>query len=58
MARKRFRRRVGGIGDKSLRYRLILVAAAGLEPALRFSQKQILSLLCQPFHHAARAHAF
>jgi hypothetical protein len=22
------------------------------------SQKQILSLLCLPFHHAARAHAF
>ena len=34
------------------------MAAAGLRTGTPVSQKQILSLLCLPFHHAANAHAF
>jgi hypothetical protein len=30
-----------------------MVAATGLEPVLPKIRKQILSLLCLPFHHAA-----
>ena len=36
----------------------IVVAAAGLSTGTPVSQKQILSLLCLPFHHAAHARAF
>jgi hypothetical protein len=32
----------------------MLVAATGLEPVLPKAGMQILSLLCLPFHHAAR----
>src|SRR5262247_3583337 len=37
-----------------LRLLFYLVAATGLEPVLPKIRKQILSLLCLPFHHAAK----